>query len=97
MVVFLFLSVNFYLPNTTKEVINLKKILFSLAIFLSTPISVLANGDHAEETGIGAQLNELLPFEHIGEGHWVAFTLSLILWVSLIYTIYTLVKQFTKK
>lgn len=75
----------------------MRQILFSLAIFLSTPVSVLANGEHEEETGIGAQLNELLPFEHIGEGHWVAFTLSVILWLSLIYTIYNLVKQFTKK
>ena len=82
----------------SKEVINLKKILFSFAIFLSTPVAVLANGSHEEEVGIGAQLNELLPFEHFGEGHWVAFILSVILWAALIYTVYTLVvKQLTKK
>lgn len=72
----------------------IKRIIFSLATILSMPVNVLANGDHEEETGIGAQLNELLPFEHIGEGHWVAFILSTILWLALLYTIYSLVQKY---
>lgn len=72
----------------------IKRIIFSLATILSMPVNVLANGDHEEETGIGAQLNELLPFEHIGEGHLVAFVLSTILWLALLYTIYSLVQRY---
>ncbi len=49
-----------------------------------------------EESGISHQLQELLPFVHMNEGHWFAVILSLILWASLAYTAYSLVKKLTK-
>lgn len=64
---------------------------------LILPVLTLANGNHEEgETAVSTQLQELLPFEHIEEGHWLAFILSIILWLSLIYTIYSLVQKFNK-
>lgn len=72
-----------------------KHLLTIMSLFL--PIFTLANGSHTEEdAAVSTQLQELLPFEHIEEGHWLAFTLSIILWLSLIYTIYSLIQKFNK-
>lgn len=60
------------------------------------PVLVLANGgdNHEEDISINHQIEELLPFEHFGEGHWFAFVLSIILWLSLIYAIFSLIQRF---
>lgn len=62
------------------------------------PSAVFANGndEHVEAT-VWGQLNELLPFEHVSESHWVAFIVSVILWVSLIYTISVLAGKLLKR
>ena len=39
------------------------------------------------------QLEEIFPFEHVGEGHWFAFIVLLILWISFIYNVYTFIKK----
>lgn len=59
------------------------------------PLVTFANG--TEESGFGHQMRELSPFEHLGEGHWYAFVLSTVLWLSLIYTVYSLVKNSANK
>ena len=69
---------------------NMKKYYFLLAGALM-PLVTFANG--TGESGFGHQMRELSPFEHMGEGHWYAFVLSTVLWLSLIYTVYSLVKK----
>lgn len=74
----------------------MKKYLLTI-MSLVLPVLTLANGDHTEgDTAISTQLQELLPFEHIEEGHWLAFALSVLLWISLIYTIYSLIQKISK-
>lgn len=74
----------------------MKKYLITLSAFI-LPFVTFAHGMEMEETnGIAHQLQELSPFEHFEEGHWVAFVLSAILWVSLVYTVYSLIKKFRK-
>lgn len=57
----------------------------------------------AQDMGMGskegfiAQVNELQPFSHLAEGHIYAFILSLILWLSLVYAVYSIVKYFRNK
>jgi len=76
----------------------MRRLLITAAAFLLSASPALANGEHVEEeSGIGTQFNELLPFHHIGEGHWIAVILSIILWIALIYTIYSVIKSLTKK
>ena len=75
-----------------------KKLLMGLLfLFAATMPLSLANGMHEEEATVRAQLNELLPFEHLSEGHWFAFLLSTILWISLLYAIYSLVQLLMQK
>lgn len=59
------------------------------------PLATFANGME-ENPSVAHQLEELLPFEHLEHGHWFAVILSVLLWISLVYTIYSLVKK-TKK
>ena len=57
------------------------------------PFLALANGEHGEEgSAFADQMNELLPMVHFGEAHYVAAIVSIILWLSLIYTVYSLVR-----
>jgi len=58
------------------------------------PLVALANGE--EDPSVIHQLEELLPFEHLEHGHWVSAVLSLILWVSLLYTVFAILKKFRK-
>ena len=53
--------------------------------------------DEMEEEGIGHQMAELLPFEHVEENHWFAFVMSILLWLSFIYTLYSLYKKMNAK
>ena len=73
----------------------MKKYLITISSFL-LPLVALANGAHEEDPGIAHQLEEFLPFEHFEHGHLFAVILSVILWASLIYTIYSLVQKFRK-
>lgn len=72
----------------------MKKSLLFLAALL--PSVSFAADMPAEGYGIGAQLSELLPFVHYSEGHWFAAILSVVLWVSLIYALYSLWKKRTR-
>lgn len=54
--------------------------------------------DEKKEDGVGIahQLEEFLPFEHFRDNHLFAAILSSLLWASLIYVAYSLVKKFNK-
>lgn len=73
----------------------MKKYLITISSFF-LPLVALANGAREENLSITHQLEEFLPFEHLEHGHWFAVVLSIILWASLIYTIYSLVQKFRK-
>lgn len=73
----------------------MKKYLLAISSFF-LPLMALANGAHEEDPSIAHQFEEFLPFEHLEHGHWFAVVLSVILWTSLIYTIYSLVQKFRK-
>lgn len=73
----------------------MKKYFIAISGFL-LPLVSMANGMHEEDMTIGYQLGEMMPFEHFGEGHWFAAILSIIFWVSLVYTIYSLIQKFRK-
>lgn len=76
--------------------ISMKKYLIIISSFL-LPFVALAHGmEVEEESGIGHQMEELSPFTHMGEGHYFAVAVSAILWVSLIYTIFSLTQKFRK-
>ena len=70
-----------------------------LSVVMLFPITFAHMDDMMDmaNASIGAQLNELLPFEHLSEGHVFAFVLSTLLWLSLFYTIYSLFKTHKKK
>ncbi|KKT28461.1 MAG: hypothetical protein UW15_C0030G0007 [Parcubacteria group bacterium GW2011_GWC1_44_10] len=58
------------------------------------PFFALANGEHGEEgSAFADQMNELLPMVHFGEAHYVSAIVSIILWLALIYTVYSLVRK----
>lgn len=56
------------------------------------PLVVSANG--GENPSITHQIEEFLPFEHLEHGHWFAAALSIVLLVSLVYTVYSLIQKF---
>ncbi|HLD80642.1 MAG TPA: hypothetical protein VJA40_01430 [archaeon] len=57
-----------------------------------------ANGAHeeAEPVDLGHQLDEMLPFHHLSEGHSFAAVLSVVLWASLFYALYSLYNAWKK-
>lgn len=73
----------------------MKKYLIIISSFF-LPLVAMANGAHEENPSIGHQLQELLPFEHLEHGHWPAVILSIILWTSFIYAVYSLIQKFRK-
>lgn len=74
----------------------MKKYLITIISYI-LPVLALANGAPPEEdAAVFTQLQELLPFEHIEEGHWLAFTLSILLWLSFVYAIFSLIQRFRK-
>ncbi len=50
-----------------------------------------------EETSIGHQFEEILPFHHFAEGHLFAGVMLIILWTSFFYTVYFLINMVMKK
>ena len=70
-------------------------LIFGLLALIS-PL-VFAEMETMEDSSVSDQFNELQPFSHLSEGHWFAFILSLLLWLSLIYTIYSLVQRLGNK
>jgi len=63
------------------------------------PTIVFAHGMEdmiKEDTSISHQIEELSPFTHFGEEHWFAGTILIILWLSLAYTVYSLIERFNK-
>ena len=73
----------------------MKKYIFAIATLF--PLGAIAHGmEVEEESGIGHQMEELWPLTHMGEGHYYALILSLILWASLVYTVYSLVMKMKK-
>jgi len=74
----------------------MKKYLIAISSFAS-PLIALAHGANEEEPEtVGQQLQEFLPFEHLGHGHWFAVVLSIVLWASLLYTVYSLIQKFRR-
>ncbi len=61
---------------------------------LLLPFAALANG--AEDPSISHQLQEFLPFEHLEHGHWFGVILSIVLWASLIYALYSIARKIRK-
>lgn len=49
------------------------------------------------ESSLMGQVNELLPFVHYAEGHWLATTLSVVLWLSLLYAIYSFSRRLARR
>ena len=81
----------------------IKRLLASLSMLLFLAITplALANGTHTsgheEDTGIGHQLEEILPFHHFAEGHMLAGVMLIVLWAALFYMIYSLIQLLKKK
>lgn len=73
----------------------MKKYLITIGSFL-LPLAAMAHGTHEEDPSITHQLEELLPFEHLEHGHWFAVILSILLWASLVYAIYSLIQKIRK-
>lgn len=67
---------------------------------LFLPFSVMAQDvhadDHPEDAAAFEQLMEFLPFEHFNEGHWFSVVLSVLLWLSLFYAVYSLISKIIK-
>jgi len=78
----------------------MKKAFVSLVVLILAimPIVFAHAEDMAamEDTSIGHQMSELLPFGHLSEGHWFAFVFSTILWLSFFYMLYSLYKMTRK-
>lgn len=79
----------------------MKKYIFVLSnLFL--PIIAFAheedmfNMDMHEGTTFWDQLNELLPLMHIQEGHYITVVFLILMWVAVVYTVYSLVSKFRK-
>lgn len=72
-----------------------------LAFFALITPSVLANGTHTEgheeDTSIGHQFEEILPFHHFAEGHTFAGIMIVIFWVSFFYMLYSVFQILSKK
>lgn len=73
----------------------MKKYFITINSFL-LPLMAMANGAHEEDPSITHQLEEFLPLEHLEHGHWFAAVLSILLWASLIYIIYSFIQKFRK-
>ncbi len=70
---------------------------YILAMSFLFPWAALAHGmEIGEESGLGHQMEELMPFSHMGEEHYYAVIVSVILWASLVYTIYSLLMKMKK-
>lgn len=71
------------------------------ALFVLIIPSILANGTHngghEEDTSIGHQLEEILPFHHFAEGHIFAGIMLVIFWVSFFYMLYSIFKCSIRK
>lgn len=74
----------------------MKKFILSVASFF-LPAVALAHNIPIEEPSFAdkltEQLREFSPLEHWEEGHWFAVALSIVLWMSLAYVIYSSVKK----
>mgnify|MGYP001593524305 CR=1 FL=1 len=62
---------------------------------------VLANGahntSHEEDTSIGHQFEEILPFHHFAEGHIFAGIMIILFWMSFFYMLYSIFQMLRKK
>jgi hypothetical protein len=45
------------------------------------------------ESSLSHQLQMILPFTHLEEGHWLAGSLLFIMWISFIYVIFSFIKR----
>ena len=73
-----------------------------LSIFIMLPLALaheeeMMGDSEYEDMGLGHQFEEIFPFAHFGEEHTFAGITLIILWISFIYTVYNLSKNFTKK
>lgn len=76
----------------------MKKYLIAASNFL-LPLAALAHGmetEVEEESSFGHQMEGFMPFSQVGEEHYFAAVLSIILWASFVYAIYSLIKNFKK-
>ncbi|OGE84558.1 MAG: hypothetical protein A2846_02350 [Candidatus Doudnabacteria bacterium RIFCSPHIGHO2_01_FULL_49_9] len=73
-----------------------KYIIILGSLILPTIASAHGMEDMAEDLSISHQIEELSPFTHFGEEHWFAGTILIILWLSLAYTVYSLIERFNK-
>ncbi len=74
-----------------------KLTVLSISLFLSMLPLTLANGVHEEDMSFGHQMEEMMPFMHMGEDHWLSALLSVVLWLAFFYTVYSIFKMLTKK
>ncbi len=71
----------------------MKKYLIAISGFF-LPLTALAHSAHHEENpSIAYQLGKFLSFGYLESGDWLMTILSIILWASLIYVAYLLVKK----
>lgn len=70
--------------------------MFVLAEAEKEHVEHVTNNAQEESPSIAQQVEELLPFEHLEQGHWFAIILSILLWASLVYAIYSLINKFRK-
>ncbi|HLC45697.1 MAG TPA: hypothetical protein VJI67_02385 [archaeon] len=70
---------------------------FLLAVVLLAASLAMVHGHAGETTGeensLGHQLGELMPFGYLSEGETFAAFLSVVLWASLFYAFYSLLKK----
>ncbi len=79
-----------------KLVVGLLMLLF-LAMILLVLANDTPNGEHEEDTSIGHQFEEILPFHHFAEGHVFAGIMLIIFWASFFYMLYSVFQILRKK
>jgi hypothetical protein len=57
-----------------------------------------SNSGHSMEgeMGFSHQMQMILPFSHLQEGHWFAGIMLILMWLSLVYVGYQLTQKFKK-
>lgn len=68
-----------------------------LVMLLTSPVAVLANLERQSgNQNIFIQLNEFLPYEHLGHGHPLSAIFALAFWAALVLAILLLIKGYRK-
>ena len=76
----------------------MKKYLFILSSLIFPAIASAHGAEGIAEDGssISHQIEEISPFYHFSEGHWLVSITLVVLWLSFVYVVYSLLEKFNK-